>query len=399
MATSSAPAVRRERAIARITLALAALLVAMPSESMAASPCATGGLPERSGVGRTEPAPGESGIAGTGRSESGIAGTGRSREPGLGGSGRHAGDAAGTVAGGQSGIGGTGRSASGIAGTGSGQSGTGATGRSDAIVEDGPGSEESGIGGTGHSRAVLGTVTGFASVCVGGIEIQVDDLASLGAAPSIGDVVEVVGDGRGDSVRARSVRLHHIVAGPIDGVDERDNALRVLGQRIVLSGRTRTRDGGAERAATAADFDEGASVRVSGLRRADGSIEATRIEIAAGDEVTLTGRLDEVSKKRTHRLGERRSGHARVRRPIRARRRGLGTRQLGRPADRRVGAGGGVRIARCGRAVRARRGGLRHHRGRSSAHGALADLAFRTRARCGRQWNTHAGACGRASRR
>ncbi|MBI3784893.1 MAG: hypothetical protein HY270_15990 [Deltaproteobacteria bacterium] len=235
-----------------VTIALLMYLAA-PAVSYALSNCAGGGKPR----------PDEGGVGGTGNHPAG-------NEGGIGGTGVHPG-----------GIGGTGLYPDGIGGTG---------------VHPG------GIGGTGISAdtGIIGTITGFGSICVGGLEVLYDattpiefDGHAAGASElGVGQVVEVVAGGSGDEVRARSIVLRHAVSGPIERIDAERNQIQVLGQTVQLSPTTRVEDRGAPLPATALAAQ--AFVRISGLRRADGTIVASRIvNSTASDVVGLNGRVSD----------------------------------------------------------------------------------------------------------
>jgi len=252
--------------IAGVIALLASVALACPVPAAAANVC---GLDNDTG----------SGLGGTGRTQNsgGIGGTGKqARAPGLGGTGKTAGE----------GLGGTGKLAvgSGLGGTGKlgANSGLGGTGKQ-AVVEGGIGGTgkqaagEGGIGGTG----VVGTITGFASICVNGIEIHYSagtPVDSDGKATSvedlrIGQVVAVEASGHGGEIQARHITVLHEVAGRIDAVDRSAARISVLGQEIVLAP-------GARLAGTVSDraLNVGDHAQVSGLRRADGVIVASRID-------------------------------------------------------------------------------------------------------------------------
>ena len=285
-----------------------------------------------SGTGRSED---RGGIGGTGvsapqttREESGVGGTGidlaDSAQGGLGGTGIDGGLGGTGIEGGVSGtgvvadggLGGTGIDG-GLGGTGieGGISGTGAVARADdggiggTGIEGGVGGTgiDSGIGGTGilaqGDRGILGTITGFASICVGGTEIHFDPTTPVDrdgqrvsiSELAVGQVVEVVAVGSGAEVEARQIRVHHALRGPISFVDHIRDELEVLGQSVRIAEGTRTVSGGLETLASASDFAPGQIVEVSGLRRADDSIAASRIRmLPQSDTVQLVGPVTEL---------------------------------------------------------------------------------------------------------
>jgi len=159
--------------------------------------------------------------------------------------------------------------------------------------------DDGGIGGTGVSAAVesgvIGTITGFGSICVGEIEvhydhetpIEIDGEAANASALAIGQVVEVIATGSGSEVRAQRIASQHILVGPITAADRGDGTLSVLGQAVVLTPATRL-DVDADGAPLKLDLHT--TVRVSGMRRADGMIVASRLGAGtANDRVQLSG--------------------------------------------------------------------------------------------------------------
>ena len=194
-------------------------------------------------------------------------------EPGAGGIG-----GTGVVAG-RPGLGGTGIDPGGIGGTGqvAGRPGIGGTG-----IDPG------GIGGTG----IVGVITGFASICVNGLEVQFDDTTPVSDAGepvsarqlALGQLVAVQARGRGAELSASRIALIHTVVGPIGTLDAVAGQMVVLGQTVVVQDRH--------------DLDDlrpGDWVRVSGLRQARAVIAATRIDaIAPQPQVQLTGIVEGV---------------------------------------------------------------------------------------------------------
>jgi hypothetical protein len=257
------------RSDVRVGLFVLALALGQPGVVFA-NPCSDGGS--------LWPAPGP-------EDEGGIGGTGLTAPPdgGLGGTG-HAPDP-------QGGLGGTGVQDS----TQAGEGGIGGTGAEAAAVGH---DREGGIGGTGvestaAATGIFGTVSGFASICVGGIEVHVDAVsrvlidgkAATASSLALGDVVEVVALGSGDAVRAVEVRSEALAVGPVTAVDAAAGRLEVAGQRVGLAPSTWSTDG----PAAADGFATGDWVRVGGLRRPDGSIDASRLEPTASREVVLRG--------------------------------------------------------------------------------------------------------------
>ena len=199
----------------------------------------------------------------------GIGGTGAPRrEGGIGGTGSPASGIGGTGAPAASGIGGTGAPvASGIGGTGAplAQGGIGGTGAP---------AREGGTGGTG----IVGTITGFASICVNGVEVHYDEAVpvsenGIGGAVSrlaVGQVVAVEAGTSPRGLEARSIAIVHAYEGPVTAARKGSAPLRVMGQAVQL----------ASGAKVDAGLRAGEMVRVSGFRNASGEVLATRVERA-----------------------------------------------------------------------------------------------------------------------
>lgn len=221
----------RTRLLSVVLLALVTGLAAAPGESRAAA-CAT--------------------VAGT-ETDSGLGGTGLDDpDSGVGGTGLDDPD---------SGIGGTG-----IAGTDSGIGGTGF---------DDP---DGGIGGTG----IFGTITGFASVCINGLEVHYDEDVPVtdngepasAADLAVGQVVWIVAADRGGNLVATSISMLSAVIGTVEQVDPEKGLFRVDGEDVEMPPSTLAlgqKDG---------LIEPGVRVDVSGLRRPDGRVVASRIERA-----------------------------------------------------------------------------------------------------------------------
>jgi Domain of unknown function (DUF5666) len=162
--------------------------------------------------------------------------------------------------------------------------------------------DEGGIGGTGISfdgdTGIIGTVTGFASICVGGVEVryagdtlvEIDGRRMAASDLAVGQVVEVIAYGAGSEVRAQHISVNHLVSGPVTSVDAPRNAIEVVGQTVQLSPATRAGGTDQEYSAVAAAFPLNSYVQVSGLRRSDGVVVASRVtSTETRDVVQLTG--------------------------------------------------------------------------------------------------------------
>ncbi len=134
-------------------------------------------------------------------------------------------------------------------------------------------SGEDGIGGSG----LYGTVTGFGSVCVNGrsvlyddtVDVSVDEGAAVIADLAVGQVVRVDFEAREDGLYARRIDVQHEVLGPVTASDK--DSVEVMGQRVALE---HLSDG------TQIEIEIGMRIAVSGLRRSDGTVVASRIDPA-----------------------------------------------------------------------------------------------------------------------
>lgn len=167
----------------------------------------------------------------------------------------------------------------GVGGTGIGNGGLAGTGvpRKDLMTArpgiGGTGIDNGGIGGTG----IVGVVTGFASVCVNGVEVQYDASTPVQANGQISTARELaVGQlvalqafstGAGAPLMARNVAVIYAAVGPISRVNAESGRLELLGQTV----RTHT-------ATEVPGLKAGDWVRVSGYRLASGDIAAAHIE-------------------------------------------------------------------------------------------------------------------------
>jgi hypothetical protein len=144
-----------------------------------------------------------------------------------------------------------------------------------------------GIGGTG----VVGVVTGFASICVDGVEVRFDKAVPLsinGSAATarqlrVGQMVVIRASGSviaPDSIaQAQMISVRSEVTGPVEAIDT--NAMVVAGQRIETLPSTWM----------AGRFGPGDWVTVSGLRRADGAIVASRLDRARAGTLLVRGQV------------------------------------------------------------------------------------------------------------
>lgn len=195
------------------------------------------------------------------------------------------------------GIGGTVVQANGLGGTGQKvANGIGGTGQKVADGVGGTGQKVAdGIGGTG----IVGTVTDFGSIWINHAHVHWDNNTAVrenGRDAStndfqLGQVVAVLADPVRQGYLARSIDIVYEVVGPIAAIDKQNGKLQVLNQTISTDSDTIvTSHDGAPLKLDALIL--GNHVQVSGLRKPDGSIVASRIErIPATGEVQLIGEL------------------------------------------------------------------------------------------------------------
>lgn len=168
----------------------------------------------------------------------------------------------------QSDIGGTGIHDGGTGGTGSQQGGMGGTGYL---------ASEGGVGGTG----IIGTITGFASICVNGIEIHYDanTAVSIDGRPStvqdlaIGQLIAARAVGKGPELTASNITVFHAAVGPISSVNREIREMHVIGQTIQI-GQLRDSD-------NFSNLKTGDWIQVSGHRLSSGIIVASHIDSTA----------------------------------------------------------------------------------------------------------------------
>ncbi len=231
----------------------------------------------------------ESGIGGTGKPvpNSGLGGTGKQVAGGLGGTGKSSAN---------SGLGGTGKQvAGGLGGTGksSANSGLGGTGKQVAGGLGGTGKQlaNSGLGGTG----IVGEVTGFGSIFVNGIEIEInnnsqiqsDNVVNVNVQPKIGDIVEILAQRVGDETYAEKINIRHEIVGPVDSINIKRHQFTIVGQSIRLNSPTMRLP------------KLGQMIAVSGLRDPFGTIHATRLSLSNSKSIWL---IDTVVSSTANRL-------------------------------------------------------------------------------------------------
>ncbi|MGE4481246.1 DUF5666 domain-containing protein [Acidocella sp.] len=177
--------------------------------------------------------------------------------------------------------------------------GTGLPSMAPSSVQGGPkkgtsSPADKGISGTGLpakpvSTGIAGEITGFASICVNGVEVKynsatpvLEDGTPAGdQALRAGQFVAIKASSETNSLRADQVNIRHEVVGPVSAVGL--GQIIVAGQIVLLSPTTRG----------TLPARAGGWVAVSGLLRPNGMIEATRIDPARPGQILLHGVLDE----------------------------------------------------------------------------------------------------------
>ena len=161
--------------------------------------------------------------------------------------------------------------------------GIGGTGRTTQPGEGGDG----GIGGTG----IVGTVTGFASICVNGVEVHYDEAVPVAengrptgtASLAVGQVVAVLAEQGKRGLTAHRIEIVHALEGPV--TTNQPGRFEVMGTSVHPAS---TSASAVRQAVTAGDW-----VQVSGHRNESGHWVATHVaKIAPRLEVTVQGSAD-----------------------------------------------------------------------------------------------------------
>ncbi|MGE4062824.1 MAG: DUF5666 domain-containing protein [Rhodospirillaceae bacterium] len=132
-----------------------------------------------------------------------------------------------------------------------------------------------GIGGSGMRAGIIGVITGFASLCVNGYEIELDEssVVTVEGNPAreadlhLGQLVVIEAEAVGGTLRAASIDVRLAALGPVSSISADRKTLTLLGQTVRL-----TEPGARAHTITVGDW-----VAVSGLRGADAVIEGTSV--------------------------------------------------------------------------------------------------------------------------
>ena len=147
---------------------------------------------------------------------------------------------------------------------------------------------EGGLGGTG----IVGVVTGFASICVNGLEVQYtpdtavwqDGLAANTGVLAVGQVVALQTLQSGEGLSAQRIDVLDAVVGPISALNLETGHIALVGQIAQ-----------AQEPADLVGLAVGDWARVSGLARANGEIRATRVLRATPGTALLRGKVRQLA--------------------------------------------------------------------------------------------------------
>ncbi|MCG7927574.1 MAG: DUF5666 domain-containing protein [Candidatus Thiodiazotropha taylori] len=152
-----------------------------------------------------------------------------------------------------------------------------------------------GIGGTG----IIGTITDFGSIWINNLHIHYDEsvrIAVNGRSTKsdvfrLGQVVAVMSDPVNDGYRARYIDVVLEAVGPVSAIDLKNNRIHVLNQTVEIRNDTIVVTASGE-GVKLESFSPGVLVEVSGLRRQDGTIVASRVDLVESiEQVQLVGKL------------------------------------------------------------------------------------------------------------
>ncbi len=143
--------------------------------------------------------------------------------------------------------------------------------------------EDRGIGGTG----VVGTIRRFGSIVVNdlrigyprGVAVTIDGEAATAADLRLGQVVAVLAVRKRGRLATRRIAVTHEVVGPVEVLGP--HRLKILGQIVEIASADAT-----------SSWREGDIVAVSGLRRPDGTIEASLLEPGDSAALRVTGLVE-----------------------------------------------------------------------------------------------------------
>lgn len=137
-------------------------------------------------------------------------------------------------------------------------------------------SEDRGLGGSGMRAGIIGVVTGFASLCVNGYEVELDggSVVTIEGHPAtpadihLGQLVVIEAEEADGKLRAASVDVRLAAMGPVSAISDDRKTLTLLGQTVRLADTPGART---------ENLAPGDWVAVSGLRAPDTVIEGTSV--------------------------------------------------------------------------------------------------------------------------
>ena len=145
------------------------------------------------------------------------------------------------------------------------------------------GGNTGGMGGTG----IIGTVTGFASVCVNGVEVRYESTTPVSINGrtgqlrdlAVGQIVAIEASGLGANVNALSIEVLNAVEGPITRINAARGVLEVMAQQVRVNAQNLAPGTPALEA-----LRLGERISVSGHRLEGGDIIASHITRSASTE-------------------------------------------------------------------------------------------------------------------
>ncbi len=171
------------------------------------------------------------------------------------------------------------------------------------VVACGGGGGGGSFAGIDRLGVTTGTINGFGSVIVNGVEYDTDDatfdIDDSGGSQSllrVGQQVTIQWDSLDDGVtrRAQSVSYDDTLEGPIASIDLANQTLVVLGQVVIVDAATSFDDEIVPRDLTGLVVDD--VVEVSGLIDGNGAIRATRIDISENfDDFEVRGVVESLN--------------------------------------------------------------------------------------------------------
>ena len=159
--------------------------------------------------------------------------------------------------------------------------GTGDPAKEGGIGGTGDPAKDGGIGGTG----IIGAITGFASICVNGLEVHFDAATRVSingttadaTMLAVGQIVALSAENSPKGLQARNVAVLHALEGPVTDISQEHGVVLVMGRTVRTTANTKL-DGLVE----LGDLRPGSMVRVSGYKNARAEVVATRIQLAQG---------------------------------------------------------------------------------------------------------------------